>query len=165
LPALARRARLVGQPSLGVPDLKAFVVKPNRSPIVGTDPARAPVIGRGGRQVFVRSMPPRPPDRRRHGACVEWLPAQGAPGLGPPTHAVRRERLARDVLQDWDDERDGHRWERTPWHATQRVAWDALNKAEEGRGGQPLIRRGRGMLRLAGGRGFVAVVEEALRLP
>jgi hypothetical protein len=24
----------------------------------------------------------------------------------------------------------GTGWERTPWHATQRAAWEALNKAE-----------------------------------
>jgi dsRNA-specific ribonuclease len=26
----------------------------------------------------------------------------------------------------------GTGWERTPWHATQRAAWEALKKAEEG---------------------------------
>jgi hypothetical protein len=25
----------------------------------------------------------------------------------------------------------GTGWERTPWHATQRAAWEALQKAEE----------------------------------
>jgi len=25
----------------------------------------------------------------------------------------------------------GTAWERTPWHATQRAAWDALNKADK----------------------------------
>jgi len=27
----------------------------------------------------------------------------------------------------------GSAWERTPWHATRRAAWDALLKAEENR--------------------------------
>jgi hypothetical protein len=26
----------------------------------------------------------------------------------------------------------GTGWERTPWHASQRAAWEALKKAEEG---------------------------------
>jgi hypothetical protein len=26
----------------------------------------------------------------------------------------------------------GTNWEHTPWHATQRAAWEALKKAEEG---------------------------------
>ena len=42
--------------------------------------------------------------------------------------------LGQDRASDryWDgalaDERDRHRWERTPWHATQRAAWEALKK-------------------------------------
>jgi hypothetical protein len=54
----------------------------------------------------------------------------GAPGLRPPAYALRRARLACDVLHDGDgtlaNERDGTGWERTPWHARQRAAWEAL---------------------------------------
>jgi hypothetical protein len=43
----------------------------------------------------------------------------GMAGLRPATDAIRRARVARDVLHRWDgtlaDERDGH-----PWHAVQR---------------------------------------------
>jgi hypothetical protein len=28
----------------------------------------------------------------------------------------------------------GTAWERTPWHATQRAAWEALKKGEESKG-------------------------------
>ena len=61
-----------------------------------------------------------------------------AVGVPPPrlrsaTDAVRRPWLARDLLHDRDGafahERDGTGWERTPWHATQRVAWEALGRA------------------------------------
>jgi hypothetical protein len=31
-----------------------------------------------------------------------------------------------------DTSAKGIKWERTPWHATQRAAWEALRKAEEG---------------------------------
>jgi hypothetical protein len=45
------------------------------------------------------------------------------------------ERGWRDVLHNRDgalaDECDGHRVGRTPWHATQRAAWETLRKAEE----------------------------------
>jgi len=30
----------------------------------------------------------------------------------------------------------GTGWERTPWHATQRAAWEAMKKAEHGGGPQ-----------------------------
>jgi hypothetical protein len=45
-------------------------------------------------------------------------------------------RLAGDLLHDrhgaQSDERDGHRWERTPWRATQRAAWEALLHIKKG---------------------------------
>jgi len=41
--------------------------------------------------------------------------------------------MASDLLHDRDgtlaDERDGTGWERTPWHATQRAAWEMLDAA------------------------------------
>jgi hypothetical protein len=39
-----------------------------------------------------------------------------------PTQLQIGERLA--------DERDRYRWERTPWQATQRAAWEALGRIE-----------------------------------
>ena len=63
--------------------------------------------------------------------CRAW---HGAPGLRSPAHALRRARLASDVLHDWDRHSPtsamGTAWERTPWHATQRAAWGALTKAD-----------------------------------
>jgi hypothetical protein len=41
--------------------------------------------------------------------------------------------MARDLLHHRDGalsyKRDGHGWEPTPWHATQRAAWEALKKS------------------------------------
>src|SRR5262249_48589622 len=46
--------------------------------------------------------------------------------------ACRRPRLAGDVLRDEQEPRPasatGTAWERTPWHATQRGAWEVLRK-------------------------------------
>ena len=48
-----------------------------------------------------------------------------------------RTRMARDLLHDRDGtlahECDGHGWERTPWHATQRAAWEALRSSDSRR--------------------------------
>jgi len=48
---------------------------------------------------------------------------------------VRRERLARDLLPDRKEHSPtsatGTGWERTPWHATQRAAWEALKDVRE----------------------------------
>ena len=58
----------------------------------------------------------------------------GAPGLRPPTHPVRREGMARDVLHDRDGafahECDGHELERTPVACGAEGAWEALKKSE-----------------------------------
>ena len=35
-------------------------------------------------------------------------------------------------MEHYANERDRHRWERTPWYATQRAALVALRKSEEG---------------------------------
>jgi hypothetical protein len=55
------------------------------------------------------------------------------PGLRPPVDPVRRARLAGDFLHDRMEHSPtsatGTGWERTPWHATQRAAWEALKKA------------------------------------
>ena len=57
----------------------------------------------------------------------------GPAGLRSPAHALRRARLAGDVLHDGDgaftDERDGHRMEQVTWRAAQGAAWRALTKA------------------------------------
>ena len=64
------------------------------------------------------------PGRSRH----------GAPGLRSPAHAVRRARLARDVLHDRDgalaDERDGHRMGA---HAVARDAAGGVGGVDEDR--------------------------------
>jgi len=42
--------------------------------------------------------------------------------------------MAGDLLHDWDGalaDATGTGWEPTPWHATQRAAWEALKKSEE----------------------------------
>jgi len=69
-------------------------------------------------------MPPTEPELR---VLHRWLDSWasigrivvGMAGLRPATDAIRRARVARDVLHRWDgtlaDERDGH-----PWHAVQR---------------------------------------------
>jgi hypothetical protein len=53
-------------------------------------------------------------------------------GLRPPTDSVRRPRLARDVLHDWDgalaDERDGLSIGAYGRRAVQDAAWDDLSK-------------------------------------
>jgi len=36
-------------------------------------------------------------------------------------------------MEHWPTSATGTAWERTPWHATQRAAWNVLNKAEESR--------------------------------
>ena len=69
----------------------------------------------------------------------------GALGLRPSTDALRRTRLAGDVLHDWDgalaDARDGGTgWERTPWHATQRAAWEELRRSDDQQGEKPSSR-------------------------
>src|SRR4030095_3706609 len=57
----------------------------------------------------------------------------GPPGRRSPTHPVRREGLARDLPHDGMEHSPtsatGTGWEATPWHATQRAAWEALTKA------------------------------------
>src|SRR5213594_1297855 len=64
-------------------------------------------------------------DRARRGR-------HGAPGLRPPTHALRREGLARDLLHDRDGtlahERDGHRMGA---HAVARDSAGGVGGAEE----------------------------------
>ena len=103
----------------------------------GRTSARARLTGRGvmrgGLLVQRRSA------RARSPPLVARLLAQdrrrgvrhGAPGLRPPAHAIRRARLAGDVLSDrdgaFDHERNG--LERTPWHAVQGAARDALRRA------------------------------------
>jgi len=46
------------------------------------------------------------------------------------------DRGKRDLLHDWDGAQPtsatGTGWERTPWQATQRAAWEVLKNAEEG---------------------------------
>ena len=59
----------------------------------------------------------------------------GAPGLRPPAHSLRREGLAGHLLHTTGMEHSptsatGSAWERTPWQATQRAAWEALRHAE-----------------------------------
>src|SRR5439155_14212426 len=60
----------------------------------------------------------------------------GAPGLRPSTHPLRRERLARDVLHDWDGalshEYDGHG---VGANAVARDAAGGVGGVEEGRVG------------------------------
>jgi len=50
-----------------------------------------------------------------------------------------------DVLHNRDGalahERDRHEWERTPWHATQRAAWEALMKSNPRKSRCPASRR------------------------
>jgi len=36
-------------------------------------------------------------------------------------------------MEHWPTSATGTGWERTPWHATRRAAWEALLKAEENR--------------------------------
>jgi hypothetical protein len=59
---------------------------------------------------------------RRLSYCVNWRSTQAVP------------RLAREVLHEREIEHSptsatGTGWARTPWHATQRAAWEALRKA------------------------------------
>ena len=75
---------------------------------------RAAVGIRHSSSALLRSRPPRAPHFARF--LVRDRTRQrrdGATGLRSPTHPVRREGLARDLLHDWDGalahERDGHR--------------------------------------------------------
>jgi hypothetical protein len=81
-------------------------------------------------------------DRALH-ALRTWLDSWSAigprrrgdapPGLRSAVDSVRRERLACDVyttgMEHSSTSATGTGWERTPWHATQRAAWEALRKA------------------------------------
>ena len=88
------------------------------------EPAPPPAVG-----FAVCSMPL---TTSRCGRCPP-----GSPGLRSVMDSVRRPRLERNVLHYRDEaQRDerytGTAWERTPWHATQRTAWEAL-KVESSR--------------------------------
>jgi len=54
-----------------------------------------------------------------------------------PAHPVRREgggaTFYAPEMEHSRYKHDGTGWERTPWHAVQRAAWEALNKVESGR--------------------------------
>jgi hypothetical protein len=51
-----------------------------------------------------------------------------------PQNGVEPAAVARDLLHDWMEHSPtsaiGTGWERTPWHATQRAAWEALRRAD-----------------------------------
>src|SRR5206468_1360328 len=72
--------------------------------------------------------------RCRHRADCVGMAGQG---FRSPAHALRRTRLARDLLHDGHGTQPasapGTEWERTPWHAVQRAAWETLKQSEEGR--------------------------------
>jgi len=58
----------------------------------------------------------------------------GAPRLRPTAHALRRTRTDGATFYTTGMEHSptsatGTGWEPTPWHATQRAAWDALDRA------------------------------------
>jgi len=55
-----------------------------------------------------------------------WHPGSASAALRPEA----RWRFEKTKMEHSPTSATGTGWERTPWHATQRAAWEALKKAE-----------------------------------
>jgi hypothetical protein len=61
---------------------------------------------------------------------VKYKTPRANPGARPHPVAVNGMRRSRAGMERSPTSATGTGWERTPWHATQRAAWEALKNTE-----------------------------------